>query len=682
MHKNSYDKLGFKYKTSVGLKPNNFFADGMSNGVMHKGQLEYMRVGDVYTAPHSHTLQSGMYTKVNITLYPNADGEHWFEINYNDNALQDGLKIGPLPTPPQVLLTDTHLYAAAPGHRTVNVNLKDISFKTSNCPVGQVYSEDDNGDGSCQGPPVVPEGQLYKSLADSIIMPSADNLLTPIPKLFNRFELIFYAEQNEFCDNNNDCSIFNFGGGGENYVSYGEVFMHKNSYDKLGFKYKTSVGLKPNNFFADGMSNGVMHKGQLEYMRVGDVYTAPHSHTLQSGMYTKVNITLYPNADGEHWFEINYNDNALQDGLKIGPLPTPPQVLLTDTHLYAAAPGHRTVNVNLKDISFKTSNCPVGQVYSEDDNGDGSCQDPNASKCKNEECWEWDKDASTCTMKAACMKVTCNADSMDVEVKSALFGLKTADTAKVTPEPEGIADPADGFNFKKTCNLGECDMTYKIVDTNLVFTMMLKEAEQDGFLDTIDNSTDAITLNSNPLAIGVKFTCSYPVAVEISSGAFDLKDVVLGAGPSGVGSLANGFSLGLDSGIEAPIKLGDRQTVTASWAVTSLKKVYFNFTDCTVDQGGTVVALVKNKCYSEALKVSREDGTATAQSFSYTTFSAVGATTTTQTMKCGLNICMDDCDLPETDDDCLKTGEDAFSSYKFKVAGYEEPSVDTNPSGP
>jgi hypothetical protein len=384
---------------------------------------------------------------------------------------------------------------------------------------------------------------------------------------------------------------------------------------------------------------------------------------------------MYATADGEHWFEINYDDNANADGLKIGPLPKVPKVLLTDTHLYAAKPGARLGEVNLKGITFKTHNCATGQDYSEDGKGVGSCKDQNAVKCKNEECWDWDKDAETCTMKAACMKVTCAADSMNVEVKSALFGLETADTAKVTPEPEGVADAADGFNFKKSCKLGECEMTYKIVDKKLEFTILLKEADQDGFINTIDNSTNAITLNSNPLAIAVKFTCSYPVAVEISSDAFNLKDVVLGAGPAGVGDLSEGFALDLDAGVDAPIKLGDRQTVTASWKVTSLKKVTFNFTDCTVDQGGTVVALVKNKCYSEALKVTRKDGTATQQSFAYTTFSAVGATTTTQTMKCGINICMDDCDLPENDDDCLKTGEDAFSSYNFKVAGYEEPSV-------
>jgi len=300
------------------------------------------------------------------------------------------------------------------------------------------------------------------------------------------------------------------------------------------------------------------------------------------------------------------------------------------------------------------------------------CKNGKASKCKNDECWDWDKDAETCTMKDACMKVTCTAESMDVQVKSGLFGLKTEDTAKVTPQPEADAADADGFNFKKSCKLGECDMTYKIVDKNLQFTMLLKEADQDGFTNTIDTAKDAITVNSNPLAIAVKFTCSYPVAVEISSDDFNLKDVVLGAGPSGVGDLTTGFTLGLDAGVAEPIKLGERQTVTASWAVTSLKKVTFNFTDCTVDQGGTVVALVKNKCYSEALKVSRKDGTSTEQSFSYKTFSAVGATTTTQTMKCGINICMDDCALPEKDDECLKTDETEYSSYKFTVAGYTE----------
>ena len=69
-------------------------------------------------------------------------------------------------------------------------------------------------------------------------------------------------------------------------------------------------------------------------------------------------------------------------------------------------------------------------------------------------------------MKPECMKVTCNDDSMEVAVKSKLFGLKTlgTDADKVSPIPDLVAAPADGFDFKKTCKLGECEMTYKIKD--------------------------------------------------------------------------------------------------------------------------------------------------------------------------------------------------------------------------
>lgn len=274
-------------------------------------------------------------------------------------------------------------------------------------------------------------------------------------------------------------------------------------------------------------------------------------------------------------------------------------------------------------------------------------------------------------MKQTCMKVTCNAATMDVQVKSQLFGLTSEDTTKVSPEPEKDASNGEGFNFRTSCKLGECGMTYKIVDKNLVFTMIVKEADQDGFSETIDASENALTVNQNPLAIAVKFTCSYPVAIDISSADFNLKDVVLGSGPSGTGDLTTGFTLGLDAGVSAPIKLGGRQKVTATWAVTSLKKVTFNITDCTLDQGGTEIALIKNKCYSEALKVTKNEGTATEQSFTYTTFSTVGATTTTQTITCGINICMDNCDLPEKDEDCLKDDEQAFSPYKFTVAGFK-----------
>ena len=67
-------------------------------------------------------------------------------------------------------------------------------------------------------------------------------------------------------------------------------------------------------------------------------------------------------------------------------------------------------------------------------------------------------------MKAECMKVACNDDSMEVSVKSKLFGLTAADADKVSPQPDADDTAEDGFDFKKTCKLGECEMTYKIQD--------------------------------------------------------------------------------------------------------------------------------------------------------------------------------------------------------------------------
>ena len=66
------------------------------------------------------------------------------------------------------------------------------------------------------------------------------------------------------------------------------------------------------------------------------------------------------------------------------------------------------------------------------------------------------------------MKVTCNAESMNVAVKSKLFGLTTDDAAKVTPLPDKDTSNADGLDFHRSCNLGDCGMTYKIADEKLV----------------------------------------------------------------------------------------------------------------------------------------------------------------------------------------------------------------------
>ena len=62
------------------------------------------------------------------------------------------------------------------------------------------------------------------------------------------------------------------------------------------------------------------------------------------------------------------------------------------------------------------------------------------------------------------MKVTCNAESMIVAVKSKLFGLTTDEAAKVTPLPDKDPNNTEGFDFHRSCKLGDCDMTYKIAD--------------------------------------------------------------------------------------------------------------------------------------------------------------------------------------------------------------------------
>ena len=68
-------------------------------------------------------------------------------------------------------------------------------------------------------------------------------------------------------------------------------------------------------------------------------------------------------------------------------------------------------------------------------------------------------------MKNDCMKVKCNPDSMDIAVKSKLFGLTTEDTIKIHKEPLGQKpDATDGFDWKTSCPLGQCHMTYKIQD--------------------------------------------------------------------------------------------------------------------------------------------------------------------------------------------------------------------------
>jgi hypothetical protein len=325
-----------------------------------------------------------------------------------------------------------------------------------------------------------------------------------------------------------------------------------------------------------------------------------------------------------------------------------------------------------------TCECNVGWTRNTETQ---ECESP----CPSSECWEFDNDSQTCTLKQTCMTVTCDATEMTMGFNGKIFGVE--DPSKISPAPEVDSAKTNGIHFIKTCTLGECGMTYKTVndDAELEFTMLFepvaddarrKRREARGDDITTITLNDGIVVNMVEYSSALKFTCTYPMNVTVSSD-FAVAKISLGSGMSSKGNFGEGFSLAVDKGTDSAIPLGERQTVTTTWKLTTLSKVKFHFTECNVEQGDAKVTLIKNKCYSTALKVTKMDGTNTAQSFSYKTFSTVGATGTTLTMKCTLNLCFDgtDCKLPATDGDCLKADETAYAGYRYSVSGYVDSSA-------
>ena len=87
------------------------------------------------------------------------------------------------------------------------------------------------------------------------------------------------------------------------------------------------------------------------------------------------------------------------------------------------------------------------------------------ASCPSTECWDWDEQKNTCTMKAECMSLECDSEFMRIKFKSELFGSK--DPAEIFPQPRLLRDDentADGYFFTKMCMLGSCGMTYKTVN--------------------------------------------------------------------------------------------------------------------------------------------------------------------------------------------------------------------------
>ena len=69
--------------------------------------------------------------------------------------------------------------------------------------------------------------------------------------------------------------------------------------------------------------------------------------------------------------------------------------------------------------------------------------------------------------------------------------------------------------------------------------------------------------------------------------------------------------------------------------------------------------------------MTKNAGSGSEKSFSYQTFSLVGATTTKQSLACDVTICIDNCANPKTDDACLTDDQKTdFAPFLYTLAGY------------
>ena len=84
------------------------------------------------------------------------------------------------------------------------------------------------------------------------------------------------------------------------------------------------------------------------------------------------------------------------------------------------------------------------------------------------------------------------------------------------------------------------------------------------------------------------------------SKSFSVKPVTGHGTQTGVGNLAAGFSLTLNAN---EIIIGEMMHVSVTWALT-LPDIEFYFRDCAVEQGASSVSVIKDGCFSEALKES------------------------------------------------------------------------------
>jgi len=285
------------------------------------------------------------------------------------------------------------------------------------------------------------------------------------------------------------------------------------------------------------------------------------------------------------------------------------------------------------------------------------------SPCPSLNCWDYNADTGTCSLKSGCTTVTCGDTDMVLSFVPALFGASVDGVSPAAGELTDIemnGESQKGYQIR--CGLGECDMTYKAAGGTLTFEMSLKK----DLVGKQNFNGVSVLMGTRDISIGI--TCEYPMKIEVSSDKYNIMDVTTSGSIGGKGSLATGFELNLAGQSDDVILLGAMMDVTASWAVKKLPDISFYFTECGIVQEETTVNVIQSGCYANALKVGPKASTDSTQvGFSFKTFMVSGAKTNAQVVKCTIQLCTETCDpaKPSQDSEC-PTG----NNYDYSVKGF------------
>jgi len=129
-----------------------------------------------------------------------------------------------------------------------------------------------------------------------------------------------------------------------------------------------------------------------------------------------------------------------------------------------------------------------------------------------------------------------------------------------------------------------------------VFELIVKQNGNDGA--TIDLGD--VKVSTSPSGVSVSFRCEYPVDISLTSKTFSVKSIEEHGTQTAVGNLADGFSLSVNAD---EIMIGQMLQVSVTWSL-SLSDIVFYLRDCAVEQGESSVIVIRDGCFSEALKES------------------------------------------------------------------------------